>query len=802
MSLARDVPFAVRLLRRNHAFAIAALTVVALGVGATTAVVTVVRAVLLQPLPYKNPNDLVVLRADSGRGARQAGLTGQELVALRDRTDIFAALATIIGVDANLTGVDDMEALPAASISDDFFRVIGVAPFAGRPLSLSEDMGRERVSGIAISYELWQRRWHGDPTLVGRQIEVNNFRATVVAIMPSGFEIYLGPGIAVPRHIDVFFPYDITESGPTTPNYPAIGRLHRGTTLRSAQHALDAFSAPFVADHPADYKTGAVRLTAVHLADDVVHDVRPALLALAGAVGFVLLVACANLTNLLLARACMRTRELSVRIAIGASRWQLIRQLAVESLVLAALGGLGGMLVASWGISGLMQLAPANLPRRESIGIGVDVVVIALAAAFLSSLVFGLVPAWQATRPDVAGSLKGDPASRSSVTRGALVASQLALSLVLLVGAGLLLRTFVAMRQTSLGYQPAHLVSMRIQLVFAKFREPADRLAFYDRAAAAVRALPGVDAVAFGTPSPLDGLATYRRVARGPETPEIATYQPTVLPGYFQTLGIRMREGRDFTIEDKTTPDRTPIIVDHTLARQLFPGERAVGRRVLLFPHANTEQWAEIVGVVDHARVQDVRSDGLPQLYVTFDHRPMFDTRVLVRTQTDPHALAGPIGQTIERLGPGRPVARVRVLQDLVDDGRADTRFALVVLGAFAAIALVLTAVGVYGVVAYSTARRTREIAVRRALGADARQIVALVVREGTLWTCAGLAAGIAGAFLLSRYLSSLVVEVGVHDPLTFIAVAGLLGAIALVATVLPALRAVRVDSMLALRAD
>ena len=802
MNLLRDLRYGCRLLGRNRLFAIAAVTVIALGVGATTAVFTVVRTVLLRPLPYADPDGLVALRADSGRGLRQAMLTSQEFVALRDRTDIFQSLATLVGVNANLTGVDDMEVLPAASVTENLFGVLGVSPLLGRPLSLRDDMGKDHVTGVAISYELWQRRWRGDPALVGRQIEVNNYLATVVAVMPKGLEISLGPGVAVPRHIDVFFPSDDPRGDtPTIPSRPAVGRLKPGVSLAAAQSAVNVLAADFVASHAADYKTGAVRLTIVRLRDDVVRDVKSALVALAGAVAFVLLVACANLTNLLLARATARTREIGIRIAIGASRAHVMRQLVTESLLLACFGGAAGLVLASWAVRVLMGLAPDDLPHRELVGIDAGVVLFSIAVTFGSCLLFGLVPAWHASRWDVNRAMKEDPASRSALTRGVLVASQLALALILLVGAGLLGRTFISLRRAPLGYDATRVVTARIQLTFNRFRERDARLTFFDRVAAAVRALPGVEAVGFGMPGPLDGLTTYRRIAVDGEAPEIATYQPTILPGYLEAMGIRMRDGRDFFVGEKTTRDRTPIIVDDGLARLLVPDGRAVGRRVLLSPHGESEQWAEIVGVVDHVRSQDVRSDGLPQLYVSFDHRPLFNTTLVVRT-SNPRSIASVLKPLVERLGPGRPVHSVGPLQDIVDAQQADTRFALLVLSVFAGLALLLTAIGVYGVVAYATSRRTREIAVRLALGADARTIVALVLREGALWTAVGLAAGVVGARALTQSLTALLVQVTPGDPLTFAAVVTLVAATAIVATIIPALRAVRVDPMLALRAE
>jgi putative ABC transport system permease protein len=492
MSATRDLRFACRLLVRNRAFALAALTVMALGIGSTTAVFSVVRGVLLRPLSYPHADRLVVLRADSSRGRQQTLLTPQEYFALRARPDIFQDLASYHGVDGNLTGVDDMEVLSAASVTENFFDVLGVRPVAGRTLTIKDDFGPRFVSGVMISYELWQRRWRGDRGIVGRHVEFNNIDTTVVGVLPRGFSLPFGPGAPIQRHVDLWFPNQVTNDVPTIPIVPAIGRLREGVTIAQGQRALDQLSRQLVAAHPADYRTGPVRLTMASLADDSIRDVKPALLAVTGAVAFVLLVACANLTNLLLTRACARTRELAVRTAVGASRAQLVRQLTIESLVLAVLGGAFGVLVATWTVRALMIFAPLSMPNRDNVTVDFSLVVFAGALSLVSALVFGLLPAWQVTRTDLAASLKSDPASQSKVTRGLLVAGQLALSLVLLVGAGLMARTFVALTRAPLGYQPDRILTLRAQLAFRKFPTRDAMLAFYQRAIEAVKELPGV----------------------------------------------------------------------------------------------------------------------------------------------------------------------------------------------------------------------------------------------------------------------------------------------------------------------
>ncbi len=801
MILVRDLRFAVRLLARNRAFAIAAILVVALGTGAAAAVFTVVRAVLLRPLPYARPDRIVAVRVDSSRGTQQTTLTTQEFQAVQTRTDLFDGVASYAGVDGNLTGVDDMEIVSAASITENFFDVLGVKPFLGRTLTLKQDYGPQFVSGVMISYELWQRRWAGDAAIVGRHIEFNNIDATVVGITPPGFSLQFGPGAAISRHVDLWFPTAI-EGVPTVPCCPAIVRLRDGVTLAQARGALTELARGLVAAHPGDYRTGAMTMTATTLPDDLVRDVRPALLALTGAVVFVLLVACANLTNLLLTRACARTRELAVRTAIGASRGQLVRQLAIESLVLAGLGGIAGSLVATWGVRALMLFAPASMPQRDGVTVDFRVTLTAIGLSLVSALIFGLVPAWQVTGTDLTASLKSDPAARSKVTRGLLVSGQLALSLMLLVGAGLMAETFLSLTRTPLGYQPERVLLLRSQLAFRRFPTRDQMIAFQRRVVDTLAALPGVESASAMAPPMLRDIIIYRRVALRGDTPEIATTTATVFPDFFRTLGIALRDGREFTANDKTTPERTPVIVDRGLAEQLFPGRSAVGRFVLLSPHANSEQWAEIVGVVDHIRSNDVRADGLPQLYVTWPHRPSNDMTFVMRTAGDPRALGVSAKNTVERLGPGRPAHLAEPMQDLVDSQRADTRFALFVLGTFAVLALALTAIGVYSVVAYSTARRTKEIAVRRAIGASPRHIVALVIGEGLGWTTLGIVAGAFGARVLARSLAALLYGVGATDVPIFVATALGLGLIALVASALPALRAVRVPPMLALRSE
>ena len=805
MNLLRDLRYAIRGLTRNPTFAAAALTVVALGIGSSTAVFSVVRAVLLQPLPYRDPERLVLFRADGPGIVRQALVTGEELAAIRARPDVFESVAVINQSPGNLTSPNEMEAVVAASPSDNFLETLGMRPMLGRMVS-RQDIGTKWVAAVDISYELWQRHWHGDAAIIGKPVEINNIPMTVAGVLPRGFKLHLGPNVPVLPTLDIWFPrgpgYD---EGPTR-SQTVIARLRHGVSLQSAQASVDALTSGVIASHPASYRAGTVRLSVSSLDREVGSEVKPALVALTGAVAFALLVACANLMNLLLARAFARTRELAVRTAIGASRRRLIAQLATESLLIGLIGAVLGLIVAQWAVEALLRLAPATLPRREAIAINSTAAVFAVGTSLLCSLIFGLVPAWQATKTDVVDIMKQDSASgrQASTTRGLLVSAQLALSLVLLVGAGLMVRAFVSIRSIPLGFEPERAATMNVQLQGQRFNvgdlEGArlKRLAFYHELTDSVRRIPGIEQAGLGLFVPMSGGPITFRLSLGPDQPESAAIGGIALAGFLESLRVPLIGGRYFTADD----DNRPLaIVDRQLAGEVWPHESAIGRRFLVMRTSSAPTWVEVVGVVDHVQLDTPRSPSLPEIFVTYAVRQYSDLNIVFRA-ANPLALVPAVEAAVQRLGPGRPVHEIRALEDYVADASAETRFALFVLGAFAVLAVILTAIGVYGVVAYATARRTREIAVRLALGADAIRIVALVVRESLGWTIAGIAAGVAGALALSRYLASLLFGVGTHDPVTFAAVALVLGATAVVAAALPAFRAVRVDPMLALRSE
>jgi putative ABC transport system permease protein len=804
MLLTRDLRIGFRTLRRSPSFAVSAISMMALGIGATTAVFSVLRGVLLTPLPYREPSRLVLFRADVPGYSHQAALNREEFYALRARTDLFESVAVINESEGNLTAPDQMEAVTAASASDNFLRTLGVTPVLGRTVS-KNDTGKGFVNAVNLTYELWERRFQSDPQIIGREIEVNNLPMHVAGILPKGFKLYLGPDVIAPR-LDIWYPRpESYDSSDPFRGRIVIARLRGGVTLETARAAVDALATRLLADYPSSYQ-GRLRLSISTLDDEVVREVKAALTALTGAVGFVLLVACANLTNLLLARASMRSRELAVRIAIGAAREHIVGQLATEGLIIGALGAVGGLLIANWGTDGLLLLAPANLPRREAIGVDAAVAWFGIGLSLLCAVGASMIPAWQTTRPDSTATLKEDPtSSRSAKTiQGVLAASQLALSLVLLIGAGLMGRAFIGLRLVPLGFEPDRALTMNIALHGRRFNlgtleeARAMRLVFYQQLADAVREIPGVEQVGIGFPAPLKGMSMVQRFSTGVGQPDRQAEAVIAFAGFLDTLRVPLIAGRYFNKSDDAEP---VVVVDQRLADEVWPQQSALGQRLVLFPSVGKPRPVEVIGVVAHAHTQSLRSAGLPQIWMTYVSKSYVSLDIVVRA-ANPMALVPAVKEAVQKLGAGRPVHDVRLLSEYVDNASADTRFALFVLAAFAVLALSLTAVGVYAVVAYATARRRREIAVRLALGADAGRIVSLVMRQGAAWIIAGLLAGIAGALFLTRYVATLLFDVAPTDPATFLGVSAGLTIVALIAVAIPAIRALQIDPMLALKSE
>ena len=757
MRFLHDVRFGLRLLRRQPSFACAAIAVMVLGVGATTAVFSVLRGVLITPLPYRDPGRLVLLRAQLPGSASVPLLTSLEFASVRAQTDVFESAAAIVRSSGNLTSPDHMAPVNAAAVSENFLDTLGLAPLLGRGVKRGDEQ-----RSVEIGYETWQRHFGGNPAIIGRSIEVNNQPMTIVGYCRAGFKAYLAADVVLPPQVDLFYFRSAGYDNDPFRGNVVIARLRPGVAIETARAAVDTIAAALNADHPGSYRTGPVRLSLASMEAEVVSAAKPALVAAAGAVGLVLIVACANLTNLLLARASARTREIGVRIAIGARRGDILRQLVAEGLVVGAAGAAGGWMLAHWGVSVLLALAPAALPRREAITLDLEIALFTIALALTCAVVVSLVPAWRATRPTVGMRLERDP-SRAGRTRGVLVAIQLALSVVLLAGAGLMARAFVSLSSVPLGFDSRQTASMFISLDPRRFdvgtieEGRAQRRVFYRQLIQQARDVAGVRAVGAGFPVPLSGIAMPQRISLGPAMGEREIDGFIAFAGYLEALDVPLVAGRYFTPADS---DQPRVIVDERLAHEVWPGKSAVGQRLLIVKSVEAPQWTEVVGVVSHVQARSAREPGPPQVWMTYGVRAYSELNLVVRA-ADPMAAVPPIVGLVRQLGAGRPVRDIRRLEDSVRDASADIRFALFVIGVLAVLAVALAAVGIYGVVAYAMARRRREIAIRLALGASRRRLVGLVVREGVAWTFAGLAAGLAGAAAFTQSLRSLLFSVG-----------------------------------------
>jgi putative ABC transport system permease protein len=801
----QDLRFAVRVLARSLGYTLTAALTLAVGIGATTSIFTIVSGVLLEPLPYPDPDRLVIVRADT-KGATRALLSSPEVDELR-RSGLFLDVGSMNIVDGSLTGDTDMETVTAASATERFLPVLGVVPALGRHFVLHEDMGQTTVTGVIISFELWQRHYGGAPNIVGSHIDVNNLSVTVVGVLPRGFRVHLDPGLDTPARIDLWFPRGL-DGGPTDRSEITVARLPRGVTREQAQASLDGLAVRLVDQYPAAYADRRLTLHAAPLQDDLVRTVRPALVALMAGVALLLLISCANVAHLTLARGSTRARELAVRQALGAEPRRLAQHLIVESLVLGAVAGVLGLLVAYWGVAVLRGVAGTYLPRVDQIAIDLPVLLFNAAVSVLAVVIFGLAPAVMASRRDLlhglrAGAASGGAAPGEGRLRTLLLISQVALLFVLLVAGGLVLRTVSRLQQVALGFRPDGVVVARTEVAPRLFRDPLKREAFYRSAVDAVASIPGVEAASMGAPLPLEGgrFTQPFALSDAPGSPLRRAAKYVAWTGYFQTMGIRLIEGRTFTDDDRTGHRRV-IVIDAALAQSLWAGRAATGARLWLDPKGATPGWAEIIGVVDHVHADTLRATGGPQMYLPYHLFPRTSMSLIVRSHASAAALGPELRKRVEALGGHRPVHAVLPLASYVADETADGRFALFVFAVLGAIGLTIGAAGLYGVLAYATSRRMHEIGVRMALGARPVGVFRMVAAQSVQATAIGIGLGAVAAALLTRSLQSLLFEVSPLDPWTFGGVALLLLLVAMAASYVPARRAVRVDPTIALKAE
>jgi putative ABC transport system permease protein len=804
-----DLKYALRMLLKAPGFTIIAVLTLALGIGANSAIFSVVDTVLLRPLPFHHPEQLAMLYGTSNRepNLKQTG-SFPDFSDFRDQSQSFSSMTAYVRAGTVLTGYGEAQELGGVAASGDIFSVLGVSPILGRGFTPEEGkLGAPPV--VVIGHALWQHAFSGDPRIVGRQVTMASKTYTVLGVMPPDWKFPVGTGAA-----DFVMPLEplVANDVPRRGSHflRLLGRLKPGVGVKQATAELKPLAVRLAQQYP-DTNTDR-SVTLVPLLEDVVGDVRPALLILLGAVALVLLIACANVANLLLARAAARTREIGIRTALGASRGVIVRQMLTESFLLALLGGVGGLLLAWWGVDLLRAFQPGNVPRIAEVHINLAVCVFTFALAIASTLVFGLIPALQVSRPNVSQSLQqGAKGSTGGLhgtrVRAFLVVSQVSVSLLLLASAGLLIRSFFNLSATNPGFDPSRLLVLDQVVPRGKYAEPEKQRSFYEQLLPKLAALPGLESVGGAYPLPFSGNdnASSFRIASQPEPgpgshPDAS--HMVVFPGYFRTMKIPLRDGRDFDTRDTETAVHVAI-VNEAFVRRFLPKVNPIGQQILLDRDDNQTEALEIVGVVSDAKQGNLGVATTPEMYQPFLQAP--NRRVWLVLRTSNANLAG-LDASIRRLVHEQDgdvfVRNLQPMTSLLASGLAQPKFNMMLLGIFATVAMILAAIGIYGVIAYSVTQRTREIGIRMALGAQRPQMLGLVLRQSLTVVVIGLAIGLVAARAATRLLASLLYGVGANDVFTYATVVFLLGAAGLLASYIPARRAMKVDPMIALRAE
>jgi putative ABC transport system permease protein len=790
-----DGRYAVRSLRKNPGFSAVTVLTLALGIGASTGMFTLVNSILLRPLDYPRPERLVVLWEWSPGGDERNVVSPRSFFAWREQAKSFAGLAATWDRLQNVTGGGEAEQLRAKATTGSFFSVLGARAQLGRTYR----DGEEEAAVAVLGHRLWRRRFGGDPAVVGRTITLDGQARTVVGVMPADFP-------SVGTRADLWVPVRLSPEtqGRTL---QVVGRLRPGTTLEEARREMSAIGRRLAERYPASHTGWGVTLVPMH--EQVTGDVRPALLVLLGAVGLLLLIACANVANLLLGRAAVRRKEMAVRLSLGATRARLIRQTLTESLVLAGGAGLLGLGLAVWGTGALVRLLPPDLalPRLDEVRIDGRVLGFALGVSLLTGVLFGITPALFGSAVKLAQTLRetarGTTRGRSRI-RKALVVVEVALAVVLLVGAGLLGRSLQRLLEVDTGVRPGQVLTMRLWLSGPQYQEAAPLRSFMARLLPRLEALPGARSAGAEHHLPLTGDRLghgFHRADRPPpgEGERLSTHIRAVAGDYFTTMGIPLLRGRAFAARDHA--DAPPVaVVNEELARRYFPGEDPIGKRVRY-------EWSdtlsvEIVGVVGSVREMGPREEPAPAIYRPYAQMPTPRVALVIRAAGDPLALAAAAAAAVREIDPAQPVAEVRTMEEVAAATVARPRLNLYLLGGFAAMALLLAALGLYGVVSYSVTQRSQEIGVRIALGARPGHVLRLVVREGMRLTVLGLLIGLGAALAATHVMESLLFGVSATDPLTLAGVSAFVAAVALLASYLPAFRATRLDPMAALRAE
>jgi putative ABC transport system permease protein len=803
-TIGQDIRYALRTLRQSPGFTLVAILTLALGIGANTTIFSVINAVLLRPLPYSHPDQLVLL-AEHWPAFPILSVSYQNYKDFRDQSSSYEAVAAIQPISYTLTGSNEPERVDGMMISASLLPMLGIQPTVGRAISPDDD----RVGGAPvalISYALWQRRFSGSREVLGKSLTLDNNPYTVIGVLPAGFQIL--------KSADVYLPLEpwahtLPDDRSWHTGIRPIARLKSGATLQQARNELQTIAKRLEHQYP-ETNTNVESLV-LPLHGQMVSNVRPALLTLLVAVGLVLLIACANVANLLLARATQREKEVAIRTALGASRGRIIRQLLTESILLSLAGGALGLALAALGLDSLLRLAATSVPRAEGIGLDPTVLAFTAGLAILTGILFGLAPAFQSSRLDIRDQLNqsgrgSTGGSHHQRLRSVLVVAEVAISMVLLIGAGLLIRSFARLQAVEPGFRPDHILMADVPISLTVYAKPEQQVAFFDRLLERIRALPGVKAVSAASTPPVSGqgmVIHFNIQGRAPKTPHdyiLAGYR-VVGPGYFETLGIPLLAGRSIEQRDSLTAPSV-VVLNQAMARKFFPGENALGKHLQIGETPDTSiPFMEVVGIVGDVK-QKLESDAKEEMYVPYMQPvlPLFGLTVALRTSQDPSAMTSALRSAILDVDKNQPLVNVRTMEQSISNSLDEQRFRTLLLGLLAGLALVLSAIGVYGVMSYSVSLRTQEIGIRVALGAQWRDVFSLVITRGFALVGAGIVIGGIASWLLSRLINQFLFGIRAGDPLTFFGVAAMLVVVAFLACYFPARRATKVDPIIALR--
>ena len=810
-SFLQDCRYAVRILARSPGFTLIAVLALALGIGANSAIFSIVNAVILKPLPYDKPEQLVQLwMRFTGIGIPndQNWVSAPEFVDLQQNQSL-SHLAAISSTSFNINITGTPERIDSAVVSTSFFPLLGVQAQLGRVFLPEEGQpGRDRV--VLLSDGLWRRRFGADPAISGRKLVMNGQSYLVVGVLPRDFQLPLESEVWTPL---VFSADDLSPNSRGNHQYQVIARIKPGLSLEQARADMDAVSQRIMEQNPSyGYRQVNFRVLTIPLLEQQIGDIKTALWVLMSAVGLVLLIACANVANLLLVRASSREREIAVRQALGVSRWRLIRQLLTESAILGLLAGVIGLFLGYWALRLLTTLAATSFPRVVEAHMDLRVLAFTLLISLATGLLFGLAPAFS-SRHVTHDALKeggrgGTAGAGSQRLRGTLVVAEVALSLTLLVGAGLLIRSFLRLQDVDTGFRPEGVLTMRISLPSEKYAKIEQNRTFFRELLAQIRRLPGVDAAGGATGLPLSatgwsGTTTVDSQAVQPQDASPEADQRPVFPGYFEALAIPLVRGRYFEQRDNETG--APVaIIDETMANTYWPKEDPIGKRIKQGGRQSSQPWRTIVGVVRHVRYRTLESPSRVEFYWPYDQTsfPLGSMSLAIHTSSDPRSLAGVVQRQVQALDPDQPAYRIRTMSELMSESMARRRLSMLLLAVFAGLALALAAVGIYGIMSYSVAQRAHEVGIRMALGAGSMDVVRMVLGQSLGLTLAGILVGLLGSLALTNFLSSLLFNVKATDAATFLLVALLLAVVALVASFVPAYRATTVDPVDALRQE